>query len=741
MQDLENLTIDFFRTWDFSSCVNLCRYARVNDLHHINKLLAPYFLETLGSNVDLLDELGISLWYLGESIQSFKVYQRALESTGLDEDKFKHLVFNQHFSGEVICDQFTKYNKNIIDKIIPNDNAIITFTMTTCKRTDLFYKTINSFLNCATDIHLIGRWYIIDDNTPSSELDIIQKLYPFLNIIRKSPSQKGHPQSMNIIRNLVTTPFLFHMEDDWVFYRKLNYLTKCLDVLTSDSIYGQCLININYSELPSDTIPGGFFKKTYSNGTPYYQHEYYPILPDKFKYTPNCAYWPHFSFRPSLINTKIFKDIGEFNTTVGHFEMDYAFKYVAKGYISCFLPYISSKHIGRLTSERNTDKPNAYDLNGECQFGVEPELPSVVHAERVRGFRFVKDQSNPPHPSPPHLSPPHPSPPHPSPPHPSPPHPSPPQTYQNHIIHTSIKNYVINLDRRTDRWTSFKSITSSIPLEFNRFSGVDGRELVPTRQMLSLFDTNDYKFRRGMVACALSHLTLIIQLVYDTKYDMYLILEDDIVFADDFYNKYKNMVDQLPPDWGGFMYLGHTGYPQYRHIYENIDKYPQLQKFGTTESIQQSMGGAFGYLLDKRAATHILEYISENGMINAIDTMQQRSADKCGGIYYCVPNIVYSKVAHQSDIQNDWDNLYVPPLQMEEDMLRDLGVDYKILDKQRGVGWWIFDNYTQQRSFISINLTDLSKIKHLIYTNRLKKIDTGKMIYSVADCIKYKVNG
>jgi len=702
MQEIENLSVNFLDNWDFSSCVNLCRFLRAKDFHHLNKTLCEYFLQVLGSNVDLLDELGMSLWYLKEYEKSFQIYSYALEIPGLDEKKVKHLVFNQHFSGEMIWDYYTKYPKKIVDQIscrTPQEieKCVITFTMTTCKRTDLFYKTINSFLNCVTDVEMIGNWYIIDDNTSSSELDLISRLYPFFKIIRKSRLQKGHPQSMNIIRDLVTTPFLFHMEDDWMFYRRLNYMTKCLDVVTSNSKYGQCLVNVNYSELPSDGIPGGFFDRT-TIGTPYYQHEYYAVLPEKFVNIPSCAYWPHFSFRPSLVNTKIFRELGKFDTNVGHFEMDYAYKYISKGYISCFLPYISSKHIGRLTSERHDKtKTNAYELNGECQFVKNTEVDGLDTVE----CPLTSGEGSADLP-----------------------------------INKLVKNFVINLDRRTDRWSSFLEKTLSIPLVFNRFSAIDGRELVPTRQLFSLFDTNDYKFRKGMVGCALTHLQLIIQLVNDPEYDMYLIVEDDVDFSPDFYKKYSKLYQELSAtdDWG-LMYLGHTAYPQYRESSEKTDIEPSLERLTASESIQKSMGGAFSYLLHKRGAISILEYIAETGMTNAIDTMEQRAADKMGGIHYCVPNIVLAKVAHQSDIQNKFDNLYLEPLQrleMEEKILKDCGVRYSISDKKCGVGWWVCEWY------ISINLADIDKVKHLLYTNRLKKINNGKIVYTVSDCIKYK---
>lgn len=45
-------------------------------------------------------------------------------------------------------------------------------SMTTCKRYDLFQKTVNSFLNCCLDLDKIDYFFCVDDN--SSNLDKLQ---------------------------------------------------------------------------------------------------------------------------------------------------------------------------------------------------------------------------------------------------------------------------------------------------------------------------------------------------------------------------------------------------------------------------------------------------------------------------------------------------------------------------------------------------------------------------------------
>ena len=71
----------------------------------------------------------------------------------------------------------------------------------------------------------------------------------------------------------------------------------------------------------------------------------------------------------------VFDKIGVFNESTGHFEMEYAFRYVEKGYKTVFMDNMYCYHTGRCTFERGSDLKNAYDLNNENQFGIVEKNP------------------------------------------------------------------------------------------------------------------------------------------------------------------------------------------------------------------------------------------------------------------------------------------------------------------------------------------------------------------------------
>jgi hypothetical protein len=138
----------------------------------------------------------------------------------------------------------TAYPKRLI-KTLPciNNKDTILFTITTCKRFDLFEQTMNTILNCF-DIEEIDDFFIVDDNSSEEDREKMKTLYPFCNFYFKTQEEKGHPRSMNIIKNYVKTEYLIHLEDDWKFFVKKDYVKKAKDVLD------KCL-----SMMPDENIP------------------------------------------------------------------------------------------------------------------------------------------------------------------------------------------------------------------------------------------------------------------------------------------------------------------------------------------------------------------------------------------------------------------------------------------------------------------------------------------------------
>ena len=256
----------------------------------------------------------------------------------------------------------------------------VILTFTTCKRFDLFEQTVNSILNMWTDINMIDYWYCVDDNSSQEDRDKMQKAYPWIDFYMKGPEEKGHRPSMKIIWDKlkdIQPEYWIHMEDDFLFHTPGSYVYKPMQMMIDSRNSGynvrQILYNRNYGETIRDyKIQGHKILRRMAHEVALHQYK----VGSNFDYG-NCHYWPHYSFRPSLIDVAAILTVGNYDTPNQFFEMDYANRWMQMGFLSGFYNHITNRHIGRLTSERNDNtQKNAYELNNESQFVAPTESSS-----------------------------------------------------------------------------------------------------------------------------------------------------------------------------------------------------------------------------------------------------------------------------------------------------------------------------------------------------------------------------
>lgn len=359
--------------WESMRIRSECLYVLSHYMRMKNKFTKGYVYAELGTKIPfprqcqlfversvfefgILDECAVNAFYTQRFDKCYKLNAKLLQKT-YDERLWK----NMNFCIPTLRERAIVYNPyNFIKPL--NRYYGVTLTMTSCKRYDLFEQTVNSLINNVKDIYMIERFICIDDNSSHEDRKKMLEKYPFIEFIFKKPEQKGHVESMNMILKKLNDKdkFIFHLEDDWVFLNRRNYIGNSIRLLKDNPKVGQVLFNRNYAEnLDQYSIQGG---KPILNGK-FLIHEYEPNQSKK-KYSSSCEYWPHFSFRPSIIKREVLDIVGKFNK-VNHFEMEYANRYVKEGFISVFHNRIDTLHIGKLV---NQPGDNAYSLNNVKQF-------------------------------------------------------------------------------------------------------------------------------------------------------------------------------------------------------------------------------------------------------------------------------------------------------------------------------------------------------------------------------------
>lgn len=213
----------------------------------------------------------------------------------------------------------------------------------------------------------------------------------------------------------------------------------------------------------------------------------------------------------------------------------------------------------------------------------------------------------------------------------------------NTILKTSssdikYKIFILNLKKRLDRKNNviqqFKSANFSEV--YNFYEAIDASNIEEDIEMATLFKVNDFACRKGFIGCALSHYNMWIDLLKDPINDYYVIFEDDITLCKDFSTYFNNAKDVMQNFVKkiDILFLGYHDSIKMTDNQNMIDLIP----FNQTKYI----GGFFSYIITKKGAQNMLNYIETNGICHGIDYLIKIITDKNISIYELHPHIVYS---------------------------------------------------------------------------------------------------
>jgi len=214
----------------------------------------------------------------------------------------------------------------------------------------------------------------------------------------------------------------------------------------------------------------------------------------------------------------------------------------------------------------------------------------------------------------------------------------------NNIINTYFdKIYIINLERRNDRWLNLeKKLLKYNITNYIRFKAIDGY----TEPYLSTFrrmrcPTLETPGAYGLLLTVYNIITDAI----NKNYNRILLLEDDILFCNNFDSIFNEYIHNIPNNWK-LLYLGSSmhNWRLKKRCNHNIEK-----KYCTTNG---SIAGAFSVGIDKSVfheLLHLIKFSFKPWDIGPLSIINKKNYNHC---YVITPNIIIADV-RDSDIRNN----------------------------------------------------------------------------------------
>ena len=191
----------------------------------------------------------------------------------------------------------------------------ITFVLTSCGRFDLLNDTIASFL--AFNTAPIARYLVVEDSGDASVRDVLARFDVEIELLVNDPP-RGQMKSIDRAYADVTTPFIFHCEDDWRFFRS-GFVEESLLLLEHFADISTVLCRRRGQNVVHDVV-------AYASGVR-------RLSGVEFRRPPMNAheFWGGYSFNPGLRRLADYQRIGPFGECRHEFDASVRFKRAGMG--------------------------------------------------------------------------------------------------------------------------------------------------------------------------------------------------------------------------------------------------------------------------------------------------------------------------------------------------------------------------------------------------------------------------
>lgn len=200
----------------------------------------------------------------------------------------------------------------------------ITHCMTIGRRPDLLRQTLST-LETLPQIPTLAINDFGDPETNAALADVA----PWARLVGPG-HQLGHHRAVDALYAHVTTPFIFHNEDDWAFHRT-DFLPQALDLLQSDPKIA-CVCLRATQDIPAIDAQRDQISDHVSGGIRYQRLDH--LHPQ----------WYGFTFNPHLSRKSLWADLGGYASFEKERHISRHLK--AEGYFAAYMLPPACSHIG-----------------------------------------------------------------------------------------------------------------------------------------------------------------------------------------------------------------------------------------------------------------------------------------------------------------------------------------------------------------------------------------------------------
>jgi hypothetical protein len=186
--------------------------------------------------------------------------RRLLVRPDIPDDDRQRVARNRHFSVPAMLEAASSYPDMLARSLIagPRDSEVTVSLVAGADRAAT-EQTLDSFLNCCTDISRAGRFLVVDVGLSAQDRAILHERYRFLEFADYAPGTH--------LRDQIHGRYWLHLDHGWQFFAPDNLITRLIAVLDAEPQVFQVGINLaDAAELTGINAPEHTVRRTADAG-------------------------------------------------------------------------------------------------------------------------------------------------------------------------------------------------------------------------------------------------------------------------------------------------------------------------------------------------------------------------------------------------------------------------------------------------------------------------------------------
>ncbi|OBI79970.1 glycosyl transferase [Mycobacterium asiaticum] len=190
-----------------------------------------------------LDEQAVCASWINKKAEAFALWRRVLARSDIPDDDRKRMAANLDLCAPAAIEAASR-DPGELARHLPGrrrDAEVVLSLVAGPDRADT-EVTLNSLLNCCTDVWRIGRYLVADAGLSAADRATLLERYPFLEFC---PTAAGESAGalLSQIRDQIYGRFWLHLGQGWQFYAQDRLITRLTSVLDAEENVYQVAIN------------------------------------------------------------------------------------------------------------------------------------------------------------------------------------------------------------------------------------------------------------------------------------------------------------------------------------------------------------------------------------------------------------------------------------------------------------------------------------------------------------------